>query len=445
MSEPDTENRRELTYDEAAALAFRLHTQRRFEESEVLYKTLLEANPDDQNVIHYLGVLMQQTGRHAEALPLIERSLAIDGTVAAWHNNYGNVLLDAGRFDEAAAAYRRCAELDAANADVVCNLGVMYRRLKQFDLAEQMLTRAVEMQPDLTVAHLNLAGLFGDMGRLDDALARTVSALKLFPRDARVRKMLGISYGHMGRVEEAAEVYREWLAQEPDNESARHHLAGCTGVDVPDRAQDSYVEGLFDGFATSFDANLAALQYRAPQLIGDAVARLLPSADKSQRILDAGCGTGLCGPFLAPYARELVGVDLSAQMIARARARDLYDSFEKAELVAYMDAVGDPFDVIVSADTLCYFGRLEAAARSARQALREGGLLMFTVEARPDGTDFHLHVHGRYSHRTGYVRAVMVDAGFEVHEITDVVLRTEWRQPVAGVLAVARAVTPPAR
>ena len=38
-------------------------------------------------------------------------------------------------------------------------------------------------------------------------------------------------------------------------------------------------------------------------------------------MLDAGCGTGLCGPLIAPHARRLVGVDLSGQMLAHARER----------------------------------------------------------------------------------------------------------------------------
>jgi hypothetical protein len=43
MSEPDAESERELSYTEAAELAFVLHTQRRFEESEMLYRQLLHA------------------------------------------------------------------------------------------------------------------------------------------------------------------------------------------------------------------------------------------------------------------------------------------------------------------------------------------------------------------------------------------------------------------
>src|SRR4051812_1900413 len=113
MTEPIAVRELNLSYAEAAELCFRWHSARRFNECETIYKELLKLNPADQNVIHYLGVLMHQTGRPAEALELIERSLAADDRVAAWHNNYGNVLLNANRFEDAAAAYRRCAELDS--------------------------------------------------------------------------------------------------------------------------------------------------------------------------------------------------------------------------------------------------------------------------------------------------------------------------------------------
>src|SRR3977135_4330853 len=143
MTEPIAGKELSLTYPEAVELGFRLHTQRRFHESEAIYRELLKVNPNDQNVIHYLGVLMYQKGCHAEAVPLIQRSLELDDSVAAWHNNYGNVLMEADRFDDAAAAYRRCAELDPGNVEVLCNLGVMYRCLKQFDQAQAMLNKAV--------------------------------------------------------------------------------------------------------------------------------------------------------------------------------------------------------------------------------------------------------------------------------------------------------------
>ena len=57
---------------------------------------------------------------------------------------------------------------------------------------------------------------------------------------------------------------------------------------------------------------------------------------KSLDVLDAGCGTGLCGPLVAPYARRLSGVDLSAGMLARAKEKNVYDALVQGELTEYL-------------------------------------------------------------------------------------------------------------
>jgi predicted TPR repeat methyltransferase len=103
------------------------------------------------------------------------------------------------------------------------------------------------------------------------------------------------------------------------NPTARHLIAAYTEQDLPDRAADEYVRQLFDGFAASFDNVLGGLAYRAPQLVADRVATLVGPAAANLTVLDAGCGTGLCAPLIKPYARRLVGVDLSPGMLDRAR------------------------------------------------------------------------------------------------------------------------------
>ena len=88
---------------------------------------------------------------------------------------------------------------------------------------------------------------------------------------------------------------------------------------------------------------------------------------KSLDVLDAGCGTGLCGPLVAPYARRLTGVDLSAGMLAQAKEKNVYDALMKGELTEYLRDSREAFDLIVSADTLVYFGGLEDVSRPLRE------------------------------------------------------------------------------
>src|SRR3546814_6752733 len=92
---------------------------------------------------------------------------------------------------------------------------------------------------------------------------------------------------------------------------------------------------IFDQFAHDFDEVLAKLDYQAPKLIEGAVARWLAGQEASDLdILDAGCGTGLCGLLLKPRARKLTGVDLSPGMIEKAQERGVYDELVAAELGA---------------------------------------------------------------------------------------------------------------
>jgi predicted TPR repeat methyltransferase len=248
----------------------------------------------------------------------------------------------------------------------------------------------------------------------------------------------------MNEREEAVDLLQQWIAFDPDNSAARHLLAAHTGDQVPDRASDSYVRELFDDFASSFDQVLQNTNYRAPELIGQRVARVLAKARGDLHILDAGCGTGLCGMLLRRYARRLVGVDLSPGMLAKARARDVYDELVERELTNYLASAPHAFDLIVSADTLCYFGRLETILAAARGRLLPRGWLIFTLEkAEPplSAQSFHLGPHGRYSHGEDYVRTALTASGFEIMDISSDVLRQEMHENVSGLVLIARPAT----
>jgi predicted TPR repeat methyltransferase len=240
-----------------------------------------------------------------------------------------------------------------------------------------------------------------------------------------------------------AELYADWVKYNPDNPTARHMYAAAAGEAVPDRASDEYVRATFDSFADDFDENLLDLGYRAPQLLADALERHLGPVTDSGRldVLDAGAGTGLCGPLLRGRARTLVGVDLSSGMLDKARGRRIYDELTVMELTAFMLSRPTSFDVVVSADTLCYFGALDEALAAAATCLRPDGLLAFTVE-RWEGADasarFHMGLHGRYMHTQSYVESALLHAGFASGEILPAVLRVELGTDVNGMVVVAR-------
>ncbi len=428
-----------LDLNQALALAMKLHRQGALKDAQALYRNILRIDREQADATHFLGILQSQRGRNLRALGLIRRSLRLNGKVAGWHSNEGNLLLEMGRFEEAALAYERSLALDPERPDVYNNLGVLRRAQRRYPEAETAYRRALELSPEFADAYNNYGNLLVDAGRVREALDQYRQALKLLPGHIEARQRLGLSYRLLGLVDSAAQVYREWLDQEPDNALARHYLAACTGQDVPERASDTYVENTFDCFAKGFEAKLASLDYRAPDLVAEAVGKAYGAPAKALDILDAGCGTGLCGALLTAHARSLNGVDLSTRMLAKAEARGIYDSLTKAELTAFLKSAPARYDLIVSADTLCYFGDLAPVMHAAARVLRPGGRFIFTLEASPeqDGQPHRLHPHGRYSHSEAYVRQVLEEAGLCTEALTCGVLRQESSQPVQGWVVTA--------
>lgn len=430
-----------LTLGEALHLGRTLHESGVLFEAKNVYLQILDAKPDQPEALHFLGVLAHQDGHSDYALELIGAALTNDPGYADAHNNLGNVLMALGRYDEAEASYRRAIELRPDFADPHNNLAAVYNALGRHEEALVECRRAIELSPNLPEADLAAARELAAKGEAGEAVREYLIAMALKRFHSSAYANLAITLYKMKRFDDAADVYRRWLAYEPNAPKARHQLAALTGEDVPPRASDDFIRQTFDGFAQSFDKQLEFLKYCAPQLVADGLSAALGEAAPRYDVLDAGCGTGLCGPLVRPYARRLVGVDLSPRMLQKAAERKAYDELVEAELTAFIAAASQSYDAIISADTLCYFGDLSAVIRAAAGALKPGGWFVFTVEkAEPAGAPggFKINRHGRYSHTGDYLRDTLVSAGFAEPALNEHVLRFEWREPVVGWLVRVR-------
>src|SRR5262245_33571136 len=435
----------EITVDQAVALAVDWMKQGRFADAERICRAVFDLEPQNAATLHYLGVLAHKRGNNDEALGLIRQSLERSPHQPDWYSNLGIVLQSDGRFEAAMEAFQRAIRLSPGHANAHNNLGVLQKLYGRFEEAEASYRAAIAADPNHPDVYHNLAVVFDRTGRLHDALEAHCKHITLRPKQPDAHRYLALAYSVIGERDKAIEVCEEWVRNSPDDPQARHALASHSGRNVPPRAADDYVQTVFDNFADGFEAKLARLEYRAPTLVGDALAAAVPAPARSLDVLDLGCGTGLCGPLLAPFARRLVGVDLSQGMMTLAREKQVYDELIHAELTAYLQQQpAASVDVIVTADTLVYFGALDAVATAAAAALRPGGVLVFTVEEETDpshAASYALQPHGRFTHGEPYVRSVLVEAGLDP-QIERGELRLESGLPVAGL--VVRAAKPAA-
>lgn len=425
---------REVTLEEALSIAILFQKHGQLGDADALYKQILEKVPDHPDVLHFAGVLAHQQGRSDEAIDLIQQSLTIDPEQADCYSNLGIVYKARGRLEDAVAAYRRAIAINPSHPNAYSNLGVLLKAENKPAEAEEAYRTAIRLDPSHIEAHHNLGVLLASVGRTKEAVECYCRVTTLSPKHPEARRLLAMAHCTLGETDKAIQIFREWVAEEPDNPIAQHMLAATSGEGVPARAADDYVEKVFDDFAGSFDQKLTSLSYQAPHIVAAMLADTGRPASRELSILDAGCGTGLCGPLLAPWARRLVGVDLSAGMLARAAEKNVYDALIKAELTEFLRSHREAFDVIVSADTLVYFGDVSEVASAAAAALQPGGVFLFTLEElnEPGSQPFALHTHGRYAHAPAHVSERLEAAGLIV-DIVRAELRMEAGLPVQGL------------
>lgn len=412
---------------------------------------------------------LARLARHAPgdaeaALTLLNKAQLLGAGSPELHLNLAIALLMTGRTDEAIAACKAALEKNPEYAEAHYHLGVAYGQSGNMEEARRCMSRALEIQPEYARALHALAGFEAAAGRWTEAEALLQKQVKANPTSRDGHQALGIVLQKLGRwndataqlilamrasrgeipkpghgmsTSQAVADLEQRLTRSPEDTALHFLLATKTSVFGPAQMPAPNVSGLFDRYADTFDEHLVGtLEYRAPQLIADALRSL--DCGTELNVLDLGCGTGLCGPLLRPMSRRLVGVDLSPAMIDKAGERGVYDRLEVAELLDALSRDRGQWDLLVAADVLVYVGDLAPIFQAAAAALRPAGMFAFTVEAG-QGDRYQLaKTTQRFRHSAPYLHHLAKIFGFHEARFDDVVLRQEGGRGVQGLMAVLR-------
>jgi Flp pilus assembly protein TadD len=158
----------------------------------------IERNPQDADSLSNLGQVLIRLNRPADAIPYLQRAVAIAPDRWAYQFNLARALGLMGRMDESIQTYRR----------------------------------AQDLFPTDYVTAFNLALALHKNGDEAGAVEQYQKAINLQPEDASFRKALGISYERLQKRAEAAAAYQEYLRLSPeagDADQVRARIADLTG------------------------------------------------------------------------------------------------------------------------------------------------------------------------------------------------------------------------
>lgn len=416
--------------------------QGKLDNAMACFKKAISFKPDYAEAYNNLGVACMDQGSVDEALLCYQKAISLLPDFVEAHSNLGNVFKELKRLEDAIACFNKAISLNPDYAEAHYNLGVVFKEQGRSEGALSCFHKTILLKPDFAEAFNNLGLVLMEQGKQEEALACYHKALSLKPDSVETLINLGVALRARGKFGEALACFQQVIRLDPENGMAIHLIASLSGSN-PERAPSEYIEKIFNAHADKFDEHLVGgLQYETPEKLVDLVRQFAEPPLKKWDILDLGCGTGLVGAAIVPYARQLVGVDISANMLEKARARHLYQRLEKADLLTMMqNETASSYDLIIAADVFVYLGKLDGIFSEAMRLLRPGGIFAFSVKTLEEmGLDhpkeYQLNDTGRYAHSATYLSRLAASIGFQPHKMVRMQARLEKGNPVQAWLVL---------
>lgn len=432
------------------------------------FSKAIETNPSFVEGYFNLGNSLEKVGKENEAIQHYRRAIELEPEFAEAYYNLAKTLENNNR-EEAIENYRLAIKIKPNFAPAFNDLAVLYKKSGKIDAAIENYKKALEINPLNYLALNNLGNAFRDQGNLKQALNTYDKALKINPKYADGFYNLGIAliddyqqeraiealqkatdidpkhvdafsnlgtiFSRMGKKEEAIAVCKNILELSPNNPTA-HHMLSALEKRKPDSAPPDFVEELFDKYAARFENHLInKLEYKTPKKLREQWSSLKNPTFKS--LLDLGCGTGLSGLEFYDICEKMTGIDLSSEMLAKAKDKSIYSRLEKSEIVNFLSTDKEKYDGFTAADTLIYFGNLEQVFEGVQSRSKVGAYFIFSIETSDD-ENFVLRLNGRFSHSDRYIQSLAKKFKFTILLNQSTTLRKEYKEDVSGRIYVLK-------
>ena len=411
----------------------------------------LEINPDNFSALLNLGNAHYAQGHYEDALVYYRKMHKLNPNSYNALLNLANTYYNLAKFKEALQFARIAIEKRPTSSEAYIIAGNSLIELTNNDEASSCLKKAAELSPDSYWLCSSLANLFQKMGNWKQCLYYAWRVFSLKGKNVSADDHISFAYFLYEVLDEKADeecrilvhkYLERWEKAYPDNPIVHHACAALRNEQNVQTMDLFYVKNLFDGFALSFDEILTELDYEVPTLIAEAVKdNLKTKIFNKRRILDLGCGTGLCAQALKKYFpnEEFHGVDISEKMLNVAGQKNLYKELYATDILSFLENNETVYHAVVSGDVLTYMGDLKPLFRKLVGAIKFNGFFCFSITKNTDNNnDYFLTPSGRFVHTLAYVQRLLTYSGLKTLSVKETVLRHEGAKEVIGYIILTQ-------
>lgn len=446
-----------------------------------LYKKALDICPTSLTALLNLSTLYYELQKYEKSVSYANKALSIKPDNFSALLNLGNAYYADKEYNEALIYYEKLYQLNPKSYNAIANIANTSYNLGKFIKAIEYSKLAIQLRPNSVDAYIVAGNAYAELSKKDDAAAFLKKAASISPNSEWVCNSISNLFVKMGNYKQGLhhawrlfflknyqvsiqdhinfgyimyEAYDEgnqelvenyiklWEHHFPNNPVVHHLCSALSNTQDIQTSNLDYIKNLFDNFASSFDEIITELKYSVPDTIAEFLKDTLKTKlFKKQRILDLGCGTGLCTQSLKKYFpnEEFYGVDISEKMLSTAGKKNLFKELYADDITNFLKDNQTPFQTIIAGDVLTYIGDLKPLIKLLIKNINIGGYFCFSISKNTySKSEYHLTPSGRFVHNISYVMRQLKHCGFDVIKTQEKVLRKEGTKDVTGYIILAR-------
>lgn len=168
--------------------ALEYHKSNDFVQAEKLYKILLEAVPDNVNVLNLYGLLCLAKGDTETAISLLSKAMILNSE-SYIISNLAKAYYMSGNYEKAITLYKQAVDNEPSD-DIYYSMAIAYKKLGNIPETIACYNKALEFNPNNFSVIYNLANLYKDINDYKNSLNFALRAELINQNDEDVQTLL---------------------------------------------------------------------------------------------------------------------------------------------------------------------------------------------------------------------------------------------------------------
>lgn len=402
-----------------------------FKNARSYFNKALKFNEID-TIYLYLAQIELNLKNKNKALDYFNKGLSINSKNPKLLAGKAIVLQNDNKLNEAYKLFEQALSEDQNNISILHNFADLNYQLNHKAKALDYYQKVIQINPKYLPSLYNLAIILEETEQFDEALGLyfNIKVLKGEFDDLSPRIQKCIISLYKKNKKQAINFLKGWVKNYPDDLFAQFTYNYL--IKGKHENLSEYISLLYQKFASSYDKQMELLEAKS---ITNIIKNLPEKFYDS--ILDLGCGSGLFAKKFKGHFKSITGVDISQEMLNKAKETHLYNHLIKKDIFHYLNNNEKKFDLIVMSEVFCYIEKPEEIFKLIYQHMNKNTVFAFTTETT-ENKKTSLSLYGHFQHSNTAIEEALLKNNLNIVKKVSFPLRKEKDTFLPGTLFITK-------